>query len=248
MKSDLAFLLPGKWMNAAGTAGFIPDKRWLLNFPDIVLFITNPISYQARKPARHRNLIPFQGGFLIHNGYPNPGIKKVIQQNRKAWENSTLPICVNVLSDDVDHIEFIVRSLENIENIVCIELGIDNSLNQDEVANILHAAMGELPIILNLPFEYVYQDWLQKILFPEIAAISIQAPKGVLKYSEEYIHGRLYGKSIFPLTLNAVQHLSSLEKPIFAGVGALHEHQISILLEAGASNFQAHELIWRNNI
>ncbi len=235
-------------MNAAGTAGFIPDKRLISNFPDIGLFITNPISYQARKPARDRIMIPFQGGFFVHNGHPNPGIKKVIQLYRKAWENSTLPVCVNVLSDDAGPIEKIVRSLENIENIVAIELGIDNSLNQEEVGNILQAAMGELPIILNLPYEFVYQDWLKKILFPEIVAISIQAPKGVLKYDGEYAHGRLYGNSIFPLTLNAVQQLSSLEKPIFAGVGALCEHQISIILETGASNFQAHELIWRNNI
>lgn len=248
MKSDLDFLSPGKWMNAAGTAGFIPDKRFTSIFPEIDLFITNPISYQARKPAFNRNMIPFQGGFLVHNGHPNPGLKKAVQLYRKAWENSSLPICVNLLSDDVDSIEKIVRSVENIDNIVAIELGIDNTVNKEEVEKTLHAAMGEIPIILSLPFEHVYQDWLEKILIPEIVAISVQAPKDILQSGGNYIHGRLYGNSMFQLTLNAVRHLSSLDKPIFAGVGVLHTQQISILLEMGVSNFQAHELIWRNNI
>jgi len=248
MKSDLDFLLPGKWMNAAGTAGFIPDKRFILTFPDIALFITNPISYQPRIPASQRTILPLQGGFLVHTGYPNPGIKKVLQLYQKRWEKSFLPICVNLLSDDGDHIQKIVKAVENIDNIVAIELGIDKSLNKAEVEQVLHAALGELPIILSLPFEYVFQDWIGEILIPEIVAISVQAPRGSLKYGDQYVHGRLYGNSMFPLTMNAIQYLLALDKPIFSGVGALNAQQISMLQEIGASNFQAHELIWRNTI
>lgn len=248
MKSDLDFLLPGKWMNAAGTAGFYPGRGLLNHFPEIALFITNPISYQPRKPATQRNIIPFQGGFMVHTGHPNPGLKKVIHQFRENWEKAILPVCVNVLSDESHHIEKIVRALEGIENIAAIELGIDNSLKEAEVNELIHAALGELPIILSVPFEYVFQDWLERSIIPEIVAISIQAPRGVLKHNDHYIHGRLFGRSIFPLTLHAVQHLSSFEKPIFAGVGVLHETQITRLFEMGAHNFQGHELIWRNNI
>jgi len=248
MKSDLDFLSPGKWMNAAGTAGFIPGRGFLNHFPEIALFITNPISYHPRKPSSQRNIVPFQGGFMVHVGHPNPGLKKVIHQYRESWENALLPVCVNVLSDERNNIEKIVRSLESIENIVAIELSIDNSLKELDIEANIQAAMGELPIILSLPFEYVFQGWLQRILIPEIVALSIQAPRGVLKHNDQYIHGRLYGRSIFPLTLHAVQHLTSFEKPIYAGVGVLHESQISNLLEIGAHNFQGHELIWRNYI
>lgn len=248
LKTDLDFLVPGKWMNAAGTAGFQPDKRLCALFPEIVLFITNPISYRPRKPASLRNVIPFEGGFLVHTGFPNPGLKKVIQLYRKGWESSSLPICVNLLSDNDVYIEKIVRTVENFENIMAIELGIDSSLNKDGIKRILSAALGELPIILNLPLEFVYQEWLTEILIPEVVAISLQAPKGVIKKGNDYIRGRMYGKSIFPLTMNAVHHLSSIDKPLFAGVGVLCQQQISMLLESGVSYFQAHELIWRNNI
>ncbi|MBW6474551.1 MAG: hypothetical protein K0B14_15600 [Anaerolineaceae bacterium] len=247
MKSDLDFLTSGKWMNAAGTAGFFPSRGFLNHFPEIALFITNPISYHPRSPATQRNIIPFQGGFMVHSGHPNPGLKKVIHQFRETWENAILPVCMNVLSDEPYHIEKIVRSLESIENIAAIELAIDNSLKVSDIKTNIQAAMGELPIILSLPFEYVFQEWLGQTLIPEIVAISIQAPRGVLKHNEQYIHGRLYGRSIFSLTLHAIQHLTSFEIPIYAGVGVLHESQISSLLEKGAHNFQGHEIIWRNN-
>lgn len=235
-------------MNAAGTAGFFPSRGLFNHFPDIALFITNPISYYPRKPATQRNIIPFQGGFMVHTGHPNPGLKKVIHQFRENWENAILPVCVNVLSDEPHNIEKIVRSLESIENITAIELGIDNSLKEAEVEELIQAVLGELPIILSLPFEYIFQDWLVRILIPEIVAVSIQAPRGILQHNDQYIHGRLYGRSIFPLTLHAVQHLFSFGKPVFAGAGVLHESQISRLLEMGAHNFQGHELIWRNHI
>lgn len=235
-------------MNAAGTAGFFPSRGLLNHFPEIALFITNPISYYPRKPATQRNIIPFQGGFMVHTGHPNPGLKKVIHQFRENWENAILPVCVNVLSDEPQNIEKIVRSLENIENITVIELGINDSLKVSDIESNIQAAMGELPIILSLPFEYVFQEWLGRILIPEIVAISVQAPRGVLKQNDQYFHGRLYGRSIFPLTLHAVQHLSFFEKPIYAGAGVANESQIFKLFEIGAHNFQGHELIWRNNI
>ena len=247
MKSDLDFLIPGKWMNAAGTAGFVPGKGLINHFPEIALFITNPISYLPRKPATKRNIISFQGGFLVHNGHPNPGFKKVIHQFRENWENAILPVCVNVLSDDPHNIEKMVRSLENIENIAAIELAIDNSLNVSDIKQNIQAAMGELPIILSLPFEYVFQEWLGRILIPEMVAVSVQAPRGILKHNDQFFHGRLYGRSMLPLTLRAIQHLTSFEKPIYAGVGVLQESQISSLFEIGAHNFQGHELIWRNS-
>ncbi|PKO07350.1 MAG: hypothetical protein CVU41_01225 [Chloroflexi bacterium HGW-Chloroflexi-3] len=235
-------------MNAAGTAGFIPGRGLLNQFPEIALFITNPISYHPRRPATLRNIIPYQGGFMVHNGHPNPGLKKVILQYRKSWENAILPVCVNILSGEPHNIEKMVRTLESIENIAAIELGIDNSLKEPDIEANIQSAMGELPIILSLPFEFVFQEWLGRILIQEIVAISIQAPRGVLKQNDQYFHGRLYGRSKFPLTLHAVQHLTSFEKPIFAGVGVLDESQISRLFEMGANNFQGHEIIWRNNI
>jgi len=248
MKSDLDFLKFGKWMNAAGTAGYAPGKGFKNKFPDIDLFITNPVSFLPRKPADDRNILFFDGGFLVHSGHPNPGIKRIINLYQKYWENSDLPICINLLSDQPAHLERIIRSVEEIENIVAIELSINYPLTKYEILDMVQSIMGELPIILNISDEFVYQDWIDQLLIPEIFAISLQAPRGIINYDGQYISGRLFGRSILPKTLQMIKHLASLGKPIFAGVGIVDSKDIIKLFELGASNFQAHELIWRNNI
>lgn len=248
MKSDLDFLLPGKWMNAAGTCGYMPAKGFLENFPEVALFITNPISYYPRKPAEDRNIIPFKGGFLVHSGHPNPGIKKILQLNKKAWENAHLPICLNLLSDTTESLEKIIRMVEEIDNIAAIELAFDFPLSHEITKIMIQAISGQLPIILSLPFEMVFQDWIEDILSTDIYAISIQAPRGVISHKNQLISGRLYGRSILPMTMQAVKYLSSFGIPIYAGVGVFKKEEIISLLGLGVRNFQAHEIIWRNNI
>jgi|AutmiccommuBRH23_1029490.scaffolds.fasta_scaffold01848_10 hypothetical protein len=248
MKFDLDFLPPEKWMNAAGTAGYYPGRDFVTHFPDVGLFITNPISYFPRTPALQRCVLQFPGGFLVHSGFPNPGIKKIIQKFRIMWENSTLPICVNLLSDDPRDIEKIIRLVEPIDNVTAIELGIDHSASKDNILKIIESASGELPIILSLPYELIHQDWLVQILTNDIVAISIQPPRGTIVHNNQFISGRLYGESVLPLTMHAISYLQAKEKPIFAGVGVTKKENLKNLIECGLKNFQAHELIWRNYI
>jgi hypothetical protein len=248
MKFDFDFLPPEKWMNAAGTAGYYPAKDFSIHFPEIGMFITNPISFFPRTPAIHRCVISYPGGIFVHSGYPNPGIKKIILKYQKYWENSHLPICVNILSDDPRHLEEIVRMVEVIENVTAIELGIDNSSSKDEMIKMISSVSGELPIILSIPFEFLYQGWIDQVLTPEVMAISVQAPRGVQIHNNHMIRGRLYGESVFPLTMHAITLLKSLDKPIYAGVGIINREKLKDLFACGLTNFQAHEIIWRENI
>lgn len=246
MKREFGNLIEIKWMNAAGTAGFAPGRDFAEKFPEISVFTTNPISYLPRSVASNRNLVPFEGGFLIHTGYPCPGFNQILKKYKKNWENSSLPICINLLSDHAYHIEKIVRMVETIENIFMIEISLRLGMNRTEIKELMNAALGELPIILSLPFDLVFMDWLDEILAPEIVAISIQAPRGQLYHKGIKINGRLFGASILPLTLNAIDHLRTMNKPVLAGVGAITHQDIEKIYQSGASVFQAHELVWRN--
>ncbi|HSM25482.1 MAG TPA: hypothetical protein VK856_11515, partial [Anaerolineaceae bacterium] len=174
------------------------------------------------------------------------GIRHIIKKYGKNWQNSTLPICVNLLSDQADHIEKIVRIIETIENVYLIELSINVGNSISEIKDLSKAAIGELPIILSLPFEYVFTEWLDEILTPEIIAISIQAPRGQLIQNDQKVKGRLYGESVLPLTLHAINHLKELNIPVLAGVGAITSKDIEKIYVSGATVFQAHELVWRN--
>lgn len=235
-----------KWINAAGTAGYAPTKNFINKFPDIGLFVTNPISYLPRNPANERCLLPFEGGFLVHSGFPCPGFRNLLKNYQIKWENALLPVCVSLLSDEPGNIEKIIRSVENIENIVAIELSLNFSVKFEGMQTLINASVGELPIILSVPYELVYMDWIEDLFRPEILAVSIQAPRGTINSSQMLTRGRLYGPAMLPLTLGAINHLSYLETAIIAGVGCLSSEDIQTIYHAGASYFQPHELIWRD--
>jgi dihydroorotate dehydrogenase len=235
-----------KWINSAGTAGFAPTRNLIEKFPEIGLFVTNPVSYLPRIPANERCVVPFEGGFLVHNGYPNPGFRSILKNYKNKWENALLPICISLLSDMPNHVEKIIRSVENIDNIVAIELCLDPSFNFNEIHALINAALGELPIILSVPYEIVFMEWIGDLFQPEILAVSIQAPRGSIYHHQKLVQGRMYGSSMFPLTLRAIQHLSQYETVIIAGVGAFHNDDPLKIYQAGAQHFQPHELIWRD--
>lgn len=245
MKTSLEILDNHKWVNAAGTAGFAPTVILKNKFPDLGLFSTNPISYLPRSPAKERCMISFERDFLIHNGFPSPGYNSVIKKYRRLWETSDLPICVSLLFDYPSNMEKIVRSVENIENVVVIEVMIDQNNTMDEIKDVLKAAAGELPIILSLPNELVYSSWLNDLELVDVAALSLQPLRGTIVMNKKIISGRLYGPSMLPQTLRAISHLSQYEKPIIAGVGAFTSEDIQNIYEVGANNFQPNELIWR---
>ncbi len=78
-------------MNAAGSLGFVPEPNGPVNLKQLGAFITNPISFQARTPARTRTSLPYAGGFLLHSGYPNPGLRAAVRRYAARWARSSLP-------------------------------------------------------------------------------------------------------------------------------------------------------------
>ncbi|MEN8173766.1 MAG: hypothetical protein ABFS03_12925, partial [Chloroflexota bacterium] len=107
-------------VNAAGTLGFAPKKH----APSLGAFLTNPISLYARKPAQGTRFLPYPSGFLLHTGFPNPGIKRVIRSYGRAWAAAKVPIIVHLLAQDSVEITEMVARLEQVEGIAGVEIGL----------------------------------------------------------------------------------------------------------------------------
>ncbi len=99
-------------MNAAGTLGYAPQSSDLVNFDQFGAFITNPISLHPRTPARTRRSHSYPGGFLLHSGYPNPGLRAVIKQYSTRWARARLPVIVHLLVHQVEDVQPMVDHLE----------------------------------------------------------------------------------------------------------------------------------------
>src|SRR3990172_4311810 len=255
MKRDLYFNKP--LMNAAGSLGFAPDSRTGIPLDSFGAFVTNPFSLRPRLPAAKPQSIEYPGGFQLHTGLPNPGMKAGIKKYAVRWDKSDLPIVVHLMADRPEETKNMVRMLETQENVVAAELGFAPLLANDILLLTLEMCAGELPLIFSLPVEQVLS--LGPRLMQEGAqAISISAPRGALPLTPspstltgtrpsgrgELITGRLYGPSLFPKSLETVYSAAKLGLPIIGAGGVWNKENADAMLAAGALAVQVDAALW----
>lgn len=246
MKRDLYFSKP--IMNAAGSLGFAPDPRNGINFDARTFgaFITNPISLRPRLPAAQPALIEFPGGFLLHTGLPNPGLPAVIKKHAARWNRADIPIIVHLMADRPEETMRMVRILEGIENVMAVELGFAPLLTDDIFLLNLEMCVGELPLIFSLPTEQVLSLG-PRLIQNGAAAVSIANPRGALiapRDKNELTTGRLYGRSLFPRSLDVVHSAAMIGIPIIGAGGVWTDEDAADMLSAGAMAVETDASLW----
>jgi len=238
-------------MNAAGSLGYAPEAQGPIPLAALGAFVTNPISQTARSPAHTPQQIAFPGGFLLHTGYPNPGLREAIRRYAQSWRRSPLPIVVHLLCQSPAEIFPMVSRLEGLAGIAGIELGLAPDVdiqNAKAFASTLTAAAGgEFPVVVRLPLERA--SYLATALAEfDLAAFSLGPPRGLLPGTQSnLVRGRLYGPGIFPLALAVVHDLKSLGIPIIGGGGVYRPAQVDAMLAAGAIAVQLDSVLWRGS-
>lgn len=237
--------LASPWLNAAGTLGFLPPARWMV--PEAMgAFITNPISLSPRTPAAERSLLEYPGGILMHSGLPNPGLSRVLRRYRERWAQSNLPIWVHLIGTNPDEIRQMIQRFEGQEGVMAVELGLPPDAEGEAALALVEAAYGELPLVVHLPLNRSREPWVRELPGLGVSAVSLGAPRGVLNGSAgRPVSGRLYGPSLLPLALAAVQSVRRLGIQIIAGAGIYRRQDAQTLRDAGAWAVQLDTVLWR---
>jgi len=245
MKRDLYF--SKQLLNGAGSLGFTPESRTLKELgilENLGAFVTNPISLRPRMPATHPALVQFPGGFLLHTGMPNPGFHSILKKYSAQWNRSDLPIIVNLMADRPEETQKMARELENVENVMAVQLGFAPLLSDDIILLNLEMCIGELPLIFALPHEQVLS--LGPRLIQEGAGmISISSLRGAINDKDgNIITGRLYGRSLFPRSLDIVRSAAILGLPIIGSGGVWSDVDVNAMLKAGAAAVEIDAKLW----
>ncbi|MBK9928142.1 MAG: nitronate monooxygenase [Anaerolineales bacterium] len=234
MKRDLYFSKP--IMNAAGSLGFTPDFRTLGDF------VTNPFSLRPRLPTSQPAVIEYPGGFLLHTGLPNPGLKAGLKKYAAKWTRSDLPVIVHLMADRPEETQNMVRMLEEIENVMAVELGFAPLLADDILMLTLEMCLGEIPLIFSLPVEQVLSLG-PRLVQDGAQAISIAAPRGALM-TDHLVTGRIAGPSLFPQALDTVNNAVKLGIPIIGSGGVWTKENADAMLSVGALAVQVDAALW----
>ena len=242
-KSSLFFSSP--LMNAAGTLGFAPDPRLPLDWDQFGAFLTNPVSLLPRTPAHGTRCLSFPGGFLLHTGYPNPGLEAVLRRGVQRWERSHQPVIVHLLGQGVDDLASMALRLESVPGVMGLELGFPKDVDCALVGTFVRAASGELPVITRLSIDQAL-ELAPVALQAGAAAISLGAPRGALPLpGGGLVHGRLYGPALFPQALAAVRELAQSCIPVIGAGGVYSPAQAQVMLAAGALAVQLDSVLWK---
>jgi dihydroorotate dehydrogenase (NAD+) catalytic subunit len=248
MKYDLSFDPP--FMNAAGSLGFAPDRHGPVDLARLGAFVTNPVSLAPRRPAQGQRFVAYPGGFLLHTGYPNPGLRAVLRRYTAQWERSPLPVIVHLLCERPDQLAHMLEALERQKGVIGVELGLPPGVAVQDALALLRTAAGELPVIARLPLERAAElaEALVGALPDGLAAFSLGPARGALPQPGGGLgYGRLYGPALYPHALAALDAVQRAGKPVIAAGGIYTQEQAQAMLAAGAVAVQLDAVLWRGS-
>jgi dihydroorotate dehydrogenase (NAD+) catalytic subunit len=232
------------WMNASGFLGFAAEARGLFD-PDLLgAVVTNPVSLAPRSPAQGPRWLPAAGGFLLHTGLPNPGLRQVVRRWRRRWAATRPPVFVHLLARDPDEAGEMARLLEAVEEVAGVEVGIDGDDPEETRALVAAASAGQLIALARLPLDAAPAAALAAQQ-GGAAGISLGPPRGELPSAGGRIGGRLYGPALLPLALRRVSALAAaLDIPIIGSGGLYSRGSVEAMLAGGASAVQLDGVLW----
>jgi dihydroorotate dehydrogenase (NAD+) catalytic subunit len=67
-------------MPASGTFGFGDAYQDLVDFSLLGAVVTNPASLRPRRAAQGRRISVRGDTFVVHTGWPNPGLRRLIRE------------------------------------------------------------------------------------------------------------------------------------------------------------------------
>ncbi len=242
MKRDLYFSKP--LINAAGSLGFAPDSRNGIPLDSFGAFVTNPLSLRPRLPATHPAVIEYPGGFLLHTGLPNPGFNATLKKYSAKWKRADLPIIIHLMADRPEEAKHMVRELEIVENVMAVQLGFAPLLADDIILLTLEMCLGEMPLIFALPQEQILTLG-PRLIENGAEAISLAAPRGaVYDKAGNLVTGRLFGRSLFPRSLDMVRSAVMIGLPVIGSGGVWTDADVESMLKAGAIAVETDTRLW----
>jgi len=232
-------------MNSAGFLGFASEARQLLDLDRLGAFVTAPVSLHPRTPARGTRTVDLPGGFVLHTGLPNPGLRSVLAREGPGWEQLVPALILHLLLDDPQELVEAGRMMEGSQRIDGIELGLEIVSGEHAAAMVRAASRTQLPFILRLPLDCPAESFLAADA-AGAHAIALGPPRGRCPLPDGgFTSGRVYGPALLPLLLEKLAGLRpEIGCRLIAGAGLFSRSDVEAALASGADAVQLDAVLW----
>lgn len=249
---------PGKYslvienpvMIASGMMGFDPTVyRTLLKLDKLGAIVTSAVSLRPRGSARGPRLVTYTGGFLLHTGLSNLGVKRVVKKYSPIWADSPIPIIVHVIATDASEVTHCAEALEGAAGVAGIELGLHDEAPPLQVEQLIEAARKrcQLPLLVKLPLYHARYLAEAAQDAGADALVVASPPRGTERdpQSGRLVGGRVYGPWLKAQVLRAVGQLApQVTIPLIACGGIHSADDARDFIDAGATAVQIDTLTW----
>lgn len=230
------------WLNAAGTLGFSGEAEPLVDTRRLGAFVTHPVTERPRQPVAGHRLVRYPGGFLLHTGQPNPGLRTVLRRHRHRWGRMEVPVILHLLVDAPLSARRMLLQIEALDEVAAVEVGVE--FNDDGLLDeLIHGLLpSELPLLIRIPLD-LGPAVIQRA--SQAAAVVLTPPRGRTLIEGHLVGGRIFGPAVFPVMLQAVErYAGTLTCPLIASGGVYDRLQRDALLAAGAAAVQLDSVLW----
>jgi len=250
--------LRGPVLNAAGTLGFATEAEDAVDFDGLGGFITNPLTFESRGPANAPNAAAVPGGVVLHTGLPNPGVRAALRRFAPDWERvfgrRGLPVIAHLAATRPAEVRRAIEWIERVDVVSGVELGLRDNIGPSEVTEAVHAARGNVPLVVRLPLDRA-ERYAPLAVRAGADALCIGAPprwhpSGVAEPGWPR-SGRLYAitprEPLLAALLAALRAITllGLDVPLVAAGGLMTAEDIAAALAAGAVAAQVDLALWR---
>lgn len=239
---------------ASGFCGYGQSYQRLIDMAVFGAVVTQPITLRPERGTPQPRAWETTAGFVLNTGLQNPGVRKVIQENRKSWARLGLPVIAHLPADRPEDLARTARALSSVQTpqgdplLAAIELGLPlEAAPQDVEAWVAAVQAGsELPILIKLPAGG-HPALAESAVQAQADALVIGTPPLGAAYAPAYrqgISGYLFGPALYSLVLRDVQTMVDIDVPLVA-VGGIHSAaDVYTFLQAGATAVQIDSLLF----
>lgn len=240
-------------MVASGYGGYGTElARW----GDLSLLggaITGPVSPRPWPGADQPRLCEVAGGYLLHTGNQNPGVRRVLRDHAKTWAASGATVIVRVCGSCVEDYAAVVARLEGVEGVSGFELDVtspdatddDLGASLDVIRAVREATI--LPVLAVVPL-FGPRDLPIWCIEEGADALVVASPsRGQCAVGAELLRGQLFAPALRPLVEYRVAQVAEQVEASVVARGGIHSaRDVLAYLSAGARAVQVDSAIVRD--